>query len=115
MGTTVLDAGTSPAANLHLYAQCMRGTPGGVTLLAINADKTAVEKVVVPTGGERYSLTAIDPLGTQVELNGHALKLGAGDELPMVKGATVPKGNVTFAPQSITFLTLPKAGNANCK
>ena len=41
MGTTVLDAGPSPSENLHLYAQCLRGKPGGVTLLAINADREA--------------------------------------------------------------------------
>ena len=40
MGTTVLDPGPSPAsANLHLYAHCLRDQPGGVALLAINADK----------------------------------------------------------------------------
>ena len=36
MGTTVLDAGASPAPSLHLYAHCLRGQPGGVALLAIN-------------------------------------------------------------------------------
>jgi heparanase len=29
MGTTVLDAGVKNGAGLHVYAQCLRGTPGG--------------------------------------------------------------------------------------
>jgi hypothetical protein len=41
MGTTVLDAGVKNGAGLHVYAQCLRGTPGGVALLAINTDTTA--------------------------------------------------------------------------
>jgi|CZKZ01.1.fsa_nt_gi hypothetical protein len=115
MGTTVLDPGPSPAVSLHLFAQCMRGKPGGVTLLAINLDKSATQTMAIPTGAERYTLTSADLLSTSVELNGSELKLGAGDALPAIKGATMRAGQVTFAPESITFLALPKADNASCK
>ena len=115
MGTTVLDAGPSPAPNLHLYAQCMRGAPGGVTLLAINADRNASQSVEIPAGAERYTLAANDLLGSRVELNGSELKLGSGDALPRLKGKTIGSGHVTFAPASITFLAFPKAGNASCR
>lgn len=40
MGTTVLKAGPSPAPTLHLYAHCLRNSPGGVALLVINTDRT---------------------------------------------------------------------------
>ena len=66
MGTTVLDAGSSPAASLHLYAQCLRGKPGGVALLAINADKTAAQTVAVPSAAERYTLSSPDLLSTRL-------------------------------------------------
>jgi len=115
MGTTVLDPGPSPSENLHLYAQCLRGKPGGVTLLAINADKTAAQTIAIPTGAERYTLTSTDLLSSSVELNRSELKLGAGDELPKLKGTAVKAGQVTFAPASITFLALPKANNASCQ
>jgi len=46
--------GASPAMSLHLYAQCMRGTPGGVTLLAINADKIR-RRPFDSTGGALYA------------------------------------------------------------
>jgi hypothetical protein len=115
MGATVLDAGQSPSENLHLYAQCLRGKPGGVTLLAINADKTAAQTMAIPTGAERYTLTSADLLSSSVELNGSELKLGTGDALPKLVGQKVPAGQVTFAPASITFLAFPKADNTSCR
>jgi hypothetical protein len=115
MGATVLDAGTSPSENLHLYAQCLRGKPGGVTLLAINADKAAAQTIAIPTGAERYTLTSSDLLSASVELNGSELKLGAEDALPKLVGQKVHAGQVTFAPASITFLAFPKADNAGCR
>lgn len=115
MGATVLDAGVSPAENLHLYAQCLRGKPGGVAVLAINADKTASQTLAISAGAEKYTLTASDLLDSQVELNGSELKLGTGDALPKLDGQSVHAGPVTFAPASITFLAFPKAGNASCR
>jgi heparanase 1 len=115
MGTTVLDAGTSPSENLHLYAQCLRGKPGGVTLLAINADKDAEQMLQLPAGAERYSLTASNLTDSTVDLNGKRLELGQGDALPVLHGVGVHSGTVTLAPASITFLAFPKARNAGCK
>ena len=115
MGTTVLDPGPPPSENLHLYAQCMRGRQGGVTLLAINADKTAAQSLMIPKGAESFTLTAADLLSTKVEMNGSELKLGAGDQLPVMKGTNVPAGQVAFAPASITFLAFPKANNPSCR
>jgi hypothetical protein len=115
MGTTVLDAGASPAMSLHLYAQCMRGTPGGVTLLAINADKNTAQTLSIPTGAERYTLTSNDLMSQTVELNGTELKLGSGDALPRIKGKATKAGEVNLAPASITFLAFEKAGNESCQ
>ena len=120
MGTTVLEAGVqgagpSPATNLHLYAQCMRSTPGGVTLLAINADKNAAQTLSIPTGAERYTLTSNDLMSQTVELNGTELKLGSGDALPRIKGKATKAGDVSLAPASITFLAFEKAGNESCQ
>jgi hypothetical protein len=39
MGTTVLESGIPIQMGLHVYAHCLRGTPGGVALLVINNDK----------------------------------------------------------------------------
>ncbi len=115
MGTTVLDAGPSPSANLHLYAHCLRNQPGGVAVLAINADKDAEQALLLPVGAERYSLTATTLTDSNIDLNGKRLELGPGNALPVLHGVGVHSGAVTCAPASITFLAFPKAGNAACK
>jgi len=115
MGTTVLDAGGSPAPSLHLYAQCLRDHPGGVALLAINADRANAQSLDVPVESERYTMTAPDLMGKVVALNGTTLQLGAEDALPALAGVKTARGAVTFAPASITFLAMPEAHNASCQ
>jgi len=115
MGTMVLDAGASPSPNLYLYAHCLRGQPGGVALLAINADRSATQELDVPVKSERYTLTAKDLLDNKVNLNGRELALGANDAFPQIKGESTKAGSVSLAPASITFLAMSNAGNAACR
>ncbi len=114
MGTRVLDAGPWHVG-LHLYAQCRRDHPGGVTLLAINTSRTQPASVDIPLAAERYALTAQRLEDTTVQLNRNGLALDANDVLPTLRGTPVPAGRVTLAPASITFLTFADAGNANCR
>ena len=60
MGSTVLDAGPLES-QLHLYAHCWRGHPGGVTLLAINLSRTETKSLELPSSADRYTLSA--PVG----------------------------------------------------
>ncbi len=115
MGTTVLDAGASPTPNLHIYAQCLRNHPGGVSLLVINADPDVAKSIDVSTASERYTLTAKNLQDSRVQLNGVELQLGAEDTLPELKGIATRSGKMEFAPASITFLAMPKAHNASCR
>ncbi len=118
MGTTVLDAGASPAPSLHLYAHCLRGQPGGVALLAINTDRAASHSIELRTAAERYTLSAPstqDLEDTHVQLNGTELTLGTDDELSSLTGVPINSGQVTFAPATISFLTIPMANNASCR
>lgn len=115
MGTTVLDPGPSAAPNLHLYAHCLRNQPGGVAVLAINADKESGQTLQAPTEAERYSLTASELISPTVDLNGKRLELGPRDALPALQGRAVHSGTITLAPASITFLTFSQAGNASCR
>jgi hypothetical protein len=115
MGATVLDPGASPAPNLHLYAHCLRGHPGGVALLVINADRTAWHELAVPERSGRYTLTAKDLQDTMVQLNGATLQLGADGSLPPITGEPISPGHVRFAPASITFLGIQNAGNGSCQ
>jgi heparanase len=114
MGTTVLNPGNVSAQGLHVYAHCLRGHPGGVVILVINANRTAPESLKIPESSERYALTAAKLMDTTVLLNGLDLKLGADDALPKLTGASTPAGDLTFAPASITFLAVPNANNASC-
>ncbi len=115
MGTGVLEAGVAPQPGLHVYAQCLRGSPGGVALLVINADKAEARRLDVPVKGERYTLTAKELTGTTVELNGKELGLGADGNLPKLEGTATAAGAVRFDPESITFLGLAGAENAGCR
>jgi heparanase len=114
MGATVLDAG-APRLGLHLYAHCLRGRPGGVTLLAINNSRAESTSVALPKAAERYTLTAPKLEDSRVELNGRELRLSAGDALPALQGVRVPAGRVALAPASITFLAIQEAGNGACR
>ncbi|MFL5254380.1 MAG: hypothetical protein ACJ8AI_16060 [Rhodopila sp.] len=116
MGPVVLDAGSSRSGGLHLYAQCLRGRPGGVALLAVNTSRTEPASVVLPTPAERYTLAAAgrELEDTRVRLNGQELALGANDELPGLRGSHVPAGPMELTPASITFLAVADARNAGC-
>lgn len=115
MGTTVLDPGVPADGGLRVYAHCQPNTPGGVTLLAINTDRDNPQTLTVPDGAQRYTLTA-DPLDSKtVKLNGTVLELGADDSLPELTGDPIEAGEVSLDPATITFLTIPDAGNTACQ
>ncbi|WP_376707494.1 hypothetical protein [Bradyrhizobium canariense] len=114
MGTTVLDAGPS-REGLHLYAQCLRGKPGGVALLAINNSRSSSSSIDLATESLRYTLSADPVQSGTVKLNDAVLKLGPNDALPELRGQATAAGSISFAPATITFLAIPEATNAECK
>ena len=115
MGTTVLDTGDPRTPGLYLYAHCLRGKPGGVALLAINADKTSSPELSLPTDSQRYTLTSADLLSPTVQLSGVELNLTPDGALPELNGAAQSKGTATLAPASITFFAISDARNAACR
>jgi len=115
MGTTVLDAGIPLREGLHLYAQCLPGRAGGVTLLAINNSRSQPTALNVSKAAERYTLTARKLEDAQVQLNGNDLALGSNDTLPELQGTRIAAGNVALPPGSITFLAVAEAGNEKCR
>jgi heparanase len=115
MGSTVLDPGVPIQQGLHLYAHCQAGTPGGVSLLAINNDPAGTRTLTLPTPAQRYTLDADGLDQTTVRLNGRPLALGAGDALPNLSGSPIGAGDLTLGPATITFLTIPTAANPACQ
>jgi hypothetical protein len=114
MGTTVLDSGVPIEQGLHVYAHCQRGTPGGVTVLLINTDRIAPRSLTLSSASQRYTLDATSLRSTIVQLNGTTLALDDKDELPPIEGLSAPAGTLTFAPATISFLTIA-AGNSACR
>ena len=112
MGTGVLDAGPAEPG-LHVYAHCLRGSRGGVTLLAINLH-TAPATIRISGRAEVYALTAPELQSRTVLLNGRALALGSNDSLPVLTPRHVTD-SVSLAPTSIAFIALPNAGNRACR
>jgi hypothetical protein len=115
MGNVVLDPGVPIHAGLHVYAHCQRETPGGVSLLVINSDRSAPHSLMSPAASERYTLDAANLRDVTVRLNGSALGLGALDDLPRITGAPTSAGTLTFTPATITFLAIPTAANSACR
>jgi heparanase len=115
MGTTVLDPGPAATASIHLYAQCMKGKPGGVTLLALNLNRTDTQALNLPEKAMRYSLTASDLLSHSLQLNGKDLALTTTGDIPTLAGLPTAKGTLSLPAASITFFTFPSANNPACK
>lgn len=114
MGTKVLDAGTNQGT-LHVYAHCQRGVSGGVTVVAINLDQGA--PAALEPGGpvRRFTLTAAGGNNEVAALNGRRLALVGGKALPRLVPVMERRGLINLPPASISFLEMPRAGNANCK
>ncbi|WP_426435351.1 hypothetical protein [Bradyrhizobium genosp. P] len=115
MGTTVLDAGIAPRPGLHIYAHCARDIPGGVALLVINIDREKPHELAIPATSQRYTLSNKNLADGSVQLNRTTLALGPADQFPALKGEATAAGTITVAPATISFLTVAKAENANCR
>lgn len=114
MGTTVLDAGFVNRAGLHVYAQCLRGVPGGVGMLVLNSDRQKASSLTIPGAASRYTLAAASLTDKTVMLNGTPLQLGAHDAIPAMEGLATAGGKLAFEPATITFLSVPSAKNQAC-
>lgn len=115
MGTTVLDAKSAATPGLYVYAQCLRGKPGGVAVLAINASRTDARELLLPVKSSRYTLSSGDLLSATVMLNGKELKLTDSGDLPALKGRAQKSGTVSLSPETITFFAVPGAHNQACR
>ena len=114
MGSRVLNPRAESDPALRVYAQCMRGTPGGVTLLVLNTDSKEKHALRMDTPGEQYTLTSGDLTSTEASLNGRALHAAADGSLPAMESKHVTGGTLQVEPLSVTFVTIPSAGNRNC-
>jgi len=115
MGTVVLDPSAPKDQSLRIYAQCMKDSKGGVTLLALNTDTQKTQTLTIPVSGAQYTLTATGLASDKILLNGSELMAGSDGTLPAINGQPVKAGIINLAPESVTFLTLPTAHNKVCQ
>lgn len=113
MGTTVLIPPRSPSLELRLYAHCLRGTPGGVGLLALNTG-AAVQTLDVGRRALGWTMLG-QPVDTRsITINGKSPGLDARNNLTGLGGAPV-RGALQLPGRSITFAAVRDARNPACR
>jgi hypothetical protein len=115
MGTTVLNPEAQADPAVRVYAQCMRGVPGGVAIVAMNTDAKAKHSIAIATPAERYTLTSDALTSNAVSLNGAVLKANADGSLPALNNQHADAGTIELDPVSVVFLAVPSAKNGACK
>ncbi len=114
MGRVVLDAGP-PVGALHVYAHCLRGVSGGVTVLALNTSRTESAALAVHPEAEVYVLSAPDLDSTEVQLNGADLEVLPNGDLPALSPEKASSTRIKIPPKTISFIAMTKANNLSCK
>lgn len=121
MGTRQLNV-EAPAlpTTLKLFAACTpTGRRGGVTLLALNLSRTEAETPRLRgAGGERaraFVVTAPDPLGDEVLLNGRILTTGKRGRIPSdLTAKRVRDRALRLPPTAYAFVREPRARARAC-
>lgn len=113
MGRTVLSSPPSPSPELRIYAHCLRSTPGGVGLLALNTGVTA-QSLGVGRKAMGWTMTG-QPIDTRsITINGQSPGLDAKGNLMGLAGVPT-NGALRLPGQSIAFVAVPDAGNKACR
>jgi hypothetical protein len=114
MGDVVLDAEAGKDAKVRIYAHCAKGGHGAVALVALNTDPQHGQVLTLPQPAERLTITALELTSTKVLLNGKELDADGDGSVSAFHGDPVAAGMVRLPPASVTFLTIPAAGNKSC-
>jgi hypothetical protein len=121
MGATALAPRRDPAAAaLRVFAHCQRdGEPGAVTVLALNTSRTETARLRIKRATRRkpgalYLVTASDPEGAEVRLNGTPLA-AASDGTPPALTAQPLAGRFDLPPASYAFVVVPNAKARACR
>lgn len=113
MGTVVLSPPQSPSPELRLYAHCLRGTPGGVALLAINLGDTPMP-IDAGAGARIWTMQAQALEDEVITVNGRTPRLTESGALEGLEPEAA-SGEVSVPAKSIAFIAAPRAHNAACR
>ncbi len=113
MGSTVLASPVSPSPALRLYAHCLPGKRGGVTVMALNTGEAA-QRINLGGRGKAWVMSG-QPIDTRsITINGKSPALNAEGELVGLEGTQV-MGAVNLPGHSIAFYSLADANNRACR
>lgn len=113
MGTTVLASPPSPSPQLRLYAQCQRGTSGGVTVMALNTGD-ATQSLDLGSKAVAWVMTG-QPVDTRdVLINGKSPGVDAKGNLTSLAGKPVSAA-VTVPGKTVAFYSVPGAKHSACR
>lgn len=113
MGNTVLASPAAPSADVKLYAQCLRGSKGGVAVLALNIGKAEVS-FDFGKDAQAWVMTG-EPIDTRaVKINGSEPGLDDAGELTGLDGVAF-NGALKVPGRSIAFVAVNDADNPACR
>lgn len=113
MGQVVLASPASPSPALRLYAQCLRGSAGGVALLALNTGDTP-QKLQPGAKGTAWVMTG-QPIDTRaIRVNGVEPRVDPQGAIAGLDGRAI-RGELSIPAKAIAFVAVPDAGNAACR
>ncbi len=113
MDKVVLASPRSPSPDVRLYAHCLRGSPGGVALLALNTG-TVAQRLALGGRASVWTMTGT-PIDTRsIKVNGNAPMMTSAGDIAGLDARPVG-GRLALPGQSITFAAMPGAGNPACR
>lgn len=114
MDRTVLASPASPTPEVRLYSHCLRGTPGGVAVVALNTSATSQTLALGTTPKTLWLVTATPVDAKTVQINGRAPALDDTGAIQGLEGVAATDQLVLPA-QSIAFIASPAAANPACQ
>lgn len=106
MGTTVYDCNNPGVEGAHIYCHSRKDQKPGVAYLIINNSLTDITTVELPKSADRYTLSAVNPRASVMQLNGCDLTISGVAELPELTPIRENAGMLELAPCSCTFLVM---------
>jgi heparanase 1 len=113
MGATVLESPSPSGPVVRVYAHCLVGRAGGVGLAVLNTGATA-ETFNLSATGLAWVLQAPTLDSQDMTINGVAPRVDDNGDLSGLKGVAV-KGPLALPPKTITFISVPAAGDGVCR
>lgn len=112
MGDVVLAPPTAPSASLKLFAHCLRGSDGGVALLALNIGERS-ETVSLDRKARAWVMTA-EPIDSKtVKVNGTVPAMEHDGSITGLEARAV-SGQASVPAKSVAFFGIASAGNPAC-